>query len=72
MADPVTAAWDWLIGQGLYRDLIATTVALAGARLITWRPLSRHQRTQEQIADRLDTSTPGGLNDVVRHLKGKP
>jgi hypothetical protein len=30
--------------------------------VLPWR---RHRKTQTQIADRLDTSTPGGLTDLV-------
>jgi hypothetical protein len=63
-------AWQWLVDQGLYRDLLATTVAMTGAHLVLWRPLRRHRRVQEQIADRLDTSTPGGLGDLTAALQG--
>lgn len=67
----MTALWHWLEDQGAVRDLVATTIAVASAHVAGWRP-RKHQRTQEQIADRLDTDTPGGLSDVVHHLKGKP
>lgn len=65
--------WHWLVAQGLYRDLLASTIAstigLTAARIVTWRPLKRHTKLQEQIADRLDTSTPGGLGTVNEQLK---
>lgn len=61
----MTALWQWLQAQGLVRDIVATVVGVTGAHLAGWRP-KRHQRTQEQIADRLDTSTPGGLGEIVK------
>lgn len=67
----MTALWHWLEAQGLVKDLVGTVVAITCAHLAGWRP-GKHQRTQEQIADRLDTDTPGGLHDVVHHLKGRP
>lgn len=60
--------WNYLVSIGLYRDLLATTIALTGARLIAWRPLKRHTRQQALIADRLDTTTPGGLGTVHQQL----
>ena len=62
--------WHWLEAQGLVKDLVGTVVALTLAHLSGWRP-RKQRRTQEAIADRLDTSTPGGLHDVVHHLRGK-
>lgn len=63
------AFWHWLEAQGFVKDVVGTAVAIVAARIAGWHP-RRHQRTQEQIADRLDTDTPGGLSDVVHHLKG--
>ena len=52
-------------------DAVGATVALLFGALVT-TPLTRmwrqHQRTQQLIADRLDTSTPGGLHDVVKAI----
>ena len=59
-------AWHWLIVNGLYKDLIAATVALIVTRAAAWRPLKRLRR----IEDLLDTDSPGGLRDVVRALRG--
>jgi hypothetical protein len=59
------AVWRWLVAAGLYRDLVATTIALGGARLIAWRPLRKHLANQERTADLLDTKTPGGLHDLL-------
>jgi hypothetical protein len=72
MGYPVTwvALWHWLEAQGFVRDVVGIPVALVSAHLAGWHP-RRHLRVQEQIADRLDTSTPGGLGDVVQHLGGE-
>lgn len=61
----MTALWHWLEAQGFVRDVVGTVVALAGAHFVGWRP-HHHQKVQEKIADRLDTTTPGGLGDLVR------
>lgn len=52
-------------------DAVGATVALLFGALVT-KPLTRmwrqHRHTQQLIADRLDTSTPGGLHDVVKAI----
>ena len=63
------ATWDWLVAQGLYRDILGAGVAIGVARLGAWRPLRRHAERQERIADLLDTDTPGGMKDVVDELR---
>ena len=35
---------------------------------LAWLPWKRHKKTQDKIADSLDTSTPGGLTSVVESL----
>lgn len=57
----------WLVTNGLWKDLLAATVALIVARIAAWRPLKRLRR----IEDLLDTDSPGGLHDVVRALRGE-
>lgn len=64
--------WQWLVAQGLYRDLLATVTALIVGRVLAWRPLReirrqfrQHQEGQARIADLLDTSTPGGLAELL-------
>jgi len=61
--------WSWLIANGLYRDLIAATVGVIVTHLFAWRPLRAHRRRQEKIIGLLDTSSPGGLADVVDAVK---
>ena len=58
-------AGHWLVTNGLYKDLLATVVALAVTRVAAWRPMRRLRR----IEDLLDTDSPGGLRDVVRALR---
>ena len=54
-----------LVALGLWKDVLSTSVGLGGAAAGGWLPWRRHRRTQQAIADRLDTSTPGGLGDLV-------
>lgn len=61
----VIPLWHWLYDNGLPKDALGTAVAIGGAHLVGWRP-RRHLRAQEKIADRLDTTTPGGLGDLVK------
>ena len=61
--------WHWLVANGLYRDLIAATVAVIVTHLFAWRPLRAHRRRQERIIGLLDTGKPGGLTDVVSAVK---
>jgi hypothetical protein len=56
--------WGWLVAQGLIKDLIAATVAVAVGHAVAWRPWRAHRRRMDRIADLLDTSTPGGLGDL--------
>ena len=37
--------------------------------LVAWAFAHRPLRRQRQIADRLDTETPGGITDVVRAIE---
>ena len=65
--------WHWLVAQGFEKDVIAAAVAVAVGHVFAWRPYQKHRkaqdeitRTQAKIADRLDTSTPGGLADLIK------
>ncbi len=60
----------WLEGNNLWKAAVAFFVTLILGVALTafmrpWRAWKRHKNTQEKIADMLDTSTPGGLTDVV-------
>lgn len=57
--------WHHLVALGLLKDLLSTGVGLAGAAAGGWLPWKRHRQAQKTIADRLDTTTPGGLGDLV-------
>lgn len=61
-------AWDWLVAQGLYHYVLAWTVAT----ILTWlwarRKYKKHMANQASIADALNTTTPGGLADIVKIL----
>lgn len=62
--------WNYLVYLGFYRDVLSATVggtvALGIAHLIQLLPgIRKSRKTQEVIADRLDTKTPGGLGDFA-------
>lgn len=64
----------WLEENNFWKSQVAfwVTIALSaivGVFLRPWRAWKRHKATQEAIADRLDTQTPGGLADLVAALK---
>lgn len=63
------AAWNWLVENGLWRDVLAAVVALIVGNVFALRTIRkafrRHAAGQERISDLLDTSTPGGLAEVV-------
>jgi hypothetical protein len=56
----------WLQVNGLWTAVIAWMVFSALTVAAAWRPWSKHRKVQEKIADNLDTTTPGGLTDLVR------
>jgi hypothetical protein len=64
-AHSLLAYYNWAVINGLWRDVIAATVAgIIGyglAHLLSWRPKQRLRRIERF----LDTSEPGGLTDVV-------
>lgn len=65
--------WWWLEANNFWKAQVAFWVTMilgtiVGLCLRPWRAWKAHRRTQEQIADRLDTSTPGGLSDLVNVL----
>jgi hypothetical protein len=66
--------WRWLIENGLWSSLIGAIlgflVGIGGAWLLGIRKAwHRHEHQQERIANALDTSTPGGLHDVLSAIK---
>lgn len=68
------AIFDWLVNNNLWKATVAFWVTLflgvmLGAAMRPWRAWKHHREVQEKIADRLDTSTPGGLSDLVKALR---
>lgn len=59
------AIYDWLVNQGLWKALVSWVVIAVMTALVGWRPWRKFRKTQREIADNLDTSTPGGLTDVM-------
>ncbi len=61
----MSGVWHSLLVLGLGRDLMATTIGLAGVQAGAYLPWKRHRERQDRLIDLLDTTTPGGLSDVV-------
>jgi membrane protein implicated in regulation of membrane protease activity len=59
----------WLQVNGFWVAVIAWAVFSGLTVIAGWRPWRRHRKLQEQIADSLDTSTPGGLTDLVEAVR---
>lgn len=64
--------WSFLVANGLYHYMIGTFVGtvfggviIGGARRFVARKWREHMTAQDRIGDLLDTSTPGGLTDLV-------
>lgn len=68
-----TYAWHWLYSVGFARDVVASVVgavvAAVFAFFLGFMPWRRHRKSQMDIADKLDVTTPGGLRDVALLLK---
>jgi hypothetical protein len=52
--------------NGFWTAVIAWAVFSVLTVAAGWIPWRRNRKTQERIADSLDTSTPGGLTDLVQ------
>lgn len=65
--------WSALVGAGLLKDLLASSLAFGVAHLFAWLPgpVRAHMRAQKKIANSLDTSSPGGLTDLVAAVSRK-
>ncbi len=59
-------SWQWLVDHNLWQSVVGWLVFTVLTAAVAWFPWSKHKRVQATIADRLDTSTPGGLTDVVK------
>ena len=65
--------YQWLETNNLWKASLAFFVTLLlcvgiTAAMRPWRAWQKHREIQDKIADRLDTSTPGGMADVVKAL----
>jgi hypothetical protein len=56
----------WLQVNGFWTACIAWSVFGILTAAAAWRPWHRHAKVQAEIADRLNTKTPGGLTDLVK------
>jgi hypothetical protein len=66
-------AWyHWLTDNGLWRSVIGTAVGFVFGIIVALRPFRKLHRSLFHIADQLDTTTPGGLTDILHALKPDP
>lgn len=70
----VPGTYEWLEANNLWKATLAFFVTLLlgigiTAAMRPWRAWKHHREMQEKIADRLDTSTPGGMADVVNAIQ---
>lgn len=63
-------AWHWLVIHNLWQSVIGWAVITFGTAAVAWRPWRKHRTVQRAIADRLDSSTPGGITDLIQAVKG--
>ena len=61
--------WHHLVALGLLKDLLGVAVNVGGGAAAAYLPWKRHRQAQALIADRLDTTTPGGLGDLPKAAK---
>jgi hypothetical protein len=64
----VIGVWNWLVQEGIYRDIVASITGVLVATVVAWHPFKRLRRSQIEINNNLDTTTPGGLTDVLKAL----
>jgi hypothetical protein len=62
-------AYHWLEANNLWQALVAWVIFTSLTAAVAWLPWKRHRKTEREIADSLDTSTPGGLTDLVDALR---
>lgn len=67
------AVLEWLVQNNLFKATVAFGVTLTLGTLVTlccrpWKAWKHRRQLQERIADSLDTTTPGGLTDLVHRL----
>jgi hypothetical protein len=65
----IEKTWEWLVAEGIYRDIVSAVVVTIIAPLLAFKPLRKHFKTQKKIANELDTSTPGGITDLLHAVQ---
>ena len=63
------AAYIWLENQGLWKAVIGWLVGTVFGTVFVRRSWMKHRKAQADIADSLNTKTPGGLTEVSDQLK---
>jgi hypothetical protein len=63
--------YNHLIALGFYRDLVGAVTGAAVAWAAAQHPLRKLHKRLKAIENELDTSTPGGLTDVMNAVKDR-
>lgn len=64
------AIYVWLDNDGgLWKAVVGFWIVFVFTWLVGVLPWRRSRKVQKQIADSLDTNTPGGLADLVRAIE---
>ena len=66
----IPASYHWLVNEGLLRDVVAVVSAGLLTPILN-RIAKQHLAVQKDIADKLDSSTAGGLADVVSAIQSQ-
>jgi gas vesicle protein len=67
----ITDVYDRVVNLGAYRDLTGAVIGVVVARIAAHHPLKKLRKRLASIEDQLDTSTPGGLTDVMNAVKDR-
>lgn len=65
----ILMSYDWVVNQNLWKAVVTWVVGIVLTAAFIQRPWRKHKQNQAKIADRLDVSTPGGLEEVVSLLR---
>jgi len=57
--------YSWLIHNHLWPAVVSWFVGILLGAMFSWIPFKKHLRKQNDIADKLDTKTPGGMRDIA-------
>jgi hypothetical protein len=66
----IPATWHWVVNEGGLRDLVSVITFGIFTPVVAWFG-KRLAKKIDVIRDQLDTSTPGGLTDVMNAVQAQ-